>query len=162
MDDDHDRVSFLLYTRKLFPKGCAFFGEDGGLDARGHFVAMALLARGDSEVSPCYGCNTTCTARHGDPSDWEAAQEQIVELCGGNPGALHVCIELYGTFGEQVLSRLVEAKIKGPDIWVLYGDVCSRDVMAMDIALRKETAIPKLQQNISSSFYKSPGQINDQ
>ena len=76
----------------------------------------------------------------------DTAQTAIAKLSDGNPGALRVCCELFqqgaeidpDAFGGG-LSNLLSLDthgIYGPDIWMLYKDVCASSLPKMVGVLR--------------------------
>jgi hypothetical protein len=62
--------------------------------------------------------------------------ESIIEMLkiasDGNPGAATVLVNLFKNFQIEVIERLLEYNIKGPQIWVLYKDLCGEDFTIME------------------------------
>lgn len=60
--------------------------------------------------------------------------KEIIELCQGNPGALHFLQKLLMGSDEDLLagSKIIpvikEYGIKGTDLYILWSDLCDRDV----------------------------------
>ncbi len=55
-------------------------------------------------------------------------QDYILELSGGNPGAIRVCVELFNGYGLSVLEGLLLLNLRGSAIWMLYKDECHEDI----------------------------------
>lgn len=76
----------------------------------------------------------------------DTAQDAIVKLSGGNPGALSVCCQIFKecaqidpqAFGGGLsgLLNLDSYGIYGADIWMLYKDVCRQNLPKMIGVLR--------------------------
>ncbi len=75
-------------------------------------------------------------------------QEVVMALCNGNPGAISVLSQLIklGQLGEVdpenanrewcYLLALDELDLYGDAIWLLYSDICNRDIIKTAAALR--------------------------
>lgn len=59
----------------------------------------------------------------------EAMMEKVIELAEGNPGAITVLAQLQ-SMPELIDYLLYETNKRGPDIWVLYKDMCHEDIEA--------------------------------
>lgn len=76
----------------------------------------------------------------------DSFQNVIVKLTEGNPGAMHVCLELFSKAveidpdsalgGIGPLLALDSHGIYGPSIWMLYKDVCGRSISKTIALLR--------------------------
>jgi hypothetical protein len=76
----------------------------------------------------------------------DTAQDMLMKLCEGNPGALNVLIKLFtetelidpdAAFGPySAILALDTLGIYGPHIWVLFKDVCGEDIVNMVAVLR--------------------------
>lgn len=56
--------------------------------------------------------------------------QQLFQLSGGNPGALTFLMELMQNpvVGLKVLPTIQEQGIKGTDLYVLWSDLCGKDL----------------------------------
>ena len=54
-------------------------------------------------------------------------QKDIAELSQGNPGALHALISI-ATLAPDTFETIKEYGIKGSDIYVLWSDLCNKNV----------------------------------
>jgi hypothetical protein len=77
---------------------------------------------------------------------FETIEEILFSISEGNPGALHVCVQLLVN-GARIdpqavhggLDKLFDLDIfdiRGPDVWILYKDCCREDVALMCAAFR--------------------------
>lgn len=76
----------------------------------------------------------------------DSLQDVFVKLSEGNPGALRVCMEIHtqnhridpkAAMPELIsLLRLDDMGIYGPEIWMLYKDVCDCNVVYLIALLR--------------------------
>ena len=76
----------------------------------------------------------------------DTIQDVFVKMSEGNPGALRVCMDIYNQDGDidpqgampslSPLLRLDDMGIYGPEIWVLYKDVCNSDIVYLLALLR--------------------------
>lgn len=74
-------------------------------------------------------------------------RDLILELAGGNPGALTVLCELYEEFGEGLLCRIRDLKeLRESAIWEVYKDECGKDLTktAEAIVRRWDAANPEV------------------
>lgn len=58
-------------------------------------------------------------------------QQALMAMCGTNPGALSVIMDLFQKVGNDAIWLLFHmdyAGIYGPDIWIAYKDVCKQDL----------------------------------
>jgi hypothetical protein len=53
---------------------------------------------------------------------------ELQELSGGNPGSLQVLVMLAQQFGAKSLSTLLGIGIKGTPIYILFADICNREM----------------------------------
>lgn len=59
----------------------------------------------------------------------QSAQETVIAMAGGNPGALRVCMELLQKeHGFMSLLFMDVEKIRGHRIWIGYNDICKQDI----------------------------------
>lgn len=63
----------------------------------------------------------------------ETQLDQVVRMSQGNPGAVSVLAKLVQDddeyhIGPQAITVLDEGHIYGPDIWVLWKDICEQDL----------------------------------
>lgn len=64
----------------------------------------------------------------------DSAQEIVVKMCDGNPGACRVLLDLLDepTFeGVGCILNLDSLEIYGSDIWLAYKDVCGQNIPAL-------------------------------
>lgn len=83
--------------------------------------------------------------------------EAIVEVAGGNPGALRVCSELSEALGSLATFDFELMKQEGilkEEVWYLYSRGCGSDIDALHAAIMQRTAIQKLETVPQSKFYK--------
>jgi len=76
----------------------------------------------------------------------DSGQSVVLKLAEGNPGAMRVCCEVLrdgsdidpanALQGFGPLLMLDDLGIYGPDIWLLYKDVCNQNLVAMLGVLR--------------------------
>lgn len=62
--------------------------------------------------------------------------EKVIELAEGNPGAITVLSQLQ-TVPELIDFLLYETDKRGPDIWVIYKDMCLQDIDAFCMLLTR-------------------------
>lgn len=96
-------------------------------------------------------------------NDWKNEQKDfavalssglISEISRGNGGALHVLVELTRNFGPGLMEPLQKSGILGPEIWLLYKDICGEDMNKFSQVLVDGSALEKLSGCKYSSFYK--------
>ena len=59
------------------------------------------------------------------------SHEYVAKLAEGNPGAVNVMVMLMNRLGGDafdVYAKLLSRGIKGSNIWILWKDICERDL----------------------------------
>lgn len=57
--------------------------------------------------------------------------EKCLEICKGNPGAISVISKIIQTDQtklDSIVQKLIDNKIEGSDIWVIYKNKCNHDI----------------------------------
>jgi len=60
----------------------------------------------------------------------------VIKMSEGNPGAMNALMQLTSTFDTALILTLDTLGIYGTDIYVLYSDICNRDIMKMVTVIR--------------------------
>jgi hypothetical protein len=57
--------------------------------------------------------------------------DTVCRISKGNPGALTVLLHLLETNNLLVFLAIMEEKLEGGDIWLMYKDICDQDYVKM-------------------------------
>lgn len=96
-------------------------------------------------------------------NDWGTEQKDfavaissrlIADMSRGNPGATRVLVDLTRDFGPGLMEPLQKSEIRGPEIWLLYKDVCGENMDTLAQALSDGGALEKLEACRYSAFYR--------
>lgn len=59
--------------------------------------------------------------------------KELIKLSDGNPGAATCLVEILknSTIGSTILQTIIRLDIKGTDIYVMWSDLCNKDLETM-------------------------------
>lgn len=75
--------------------------------------------------------------------------EQVLRICGGNPGCIRVVVELLSTpNGAARVSKLEELGYKRSRIWLIYKDLLGNDLERMGALLDSDQLAEEIERRI--------------
>jgi len=79
----------------------------------------------------------------------------MVEIARGNPGAVSVLTQLFIAYGEDAIARVAAIEgLRGPDLWLLYKDVCKENIETTNDLILNEKVITALAANKYSTYFE--------